>query len=133
MVLISYFNINEIQANAILDMRLRSLRKLEEIELRNELSKLENEQNNLNEILNNIDAQWKEIYTDIKSLKKDFKDISYRKTEISDLPLVEEFDEDQFITKEPITIILSDQGWIRTQKNHLNDDVELKYLSLIHI
>ena len=126
-VLISYFKINEIQANAILDMRLRSLRKLEEIELRNELSKLENEQNNLNEILSNIDSQWKEIYSDIKNLKNDFKDISYRKTEISDLPLVEEFDEDQFVTKEPITIILSDQGWIRTQKNHLNDDVELKY------
>ena len=60
-VLISYFKINEIQANAILDMRLRSLRKLEEIELRNELSKLQNEQNNLNEILNNFDTQWKEI------------------------------------------------------------------------
>ena len=126
-VLISYFTINEIQANAILDMRLRSLRKLEEIELRNELSKLENEQNNLNEILSNLDAQWKEIYSDIKNLKKDFQDISSRKTEISDLPLVEEFDEDQFVIKEPITVILSDQGWIRTQKNHLNDDVELKY------
>ncbi len=126
-ILISYFKINEIQANAILDMRLRSLRKLEEIELRNELSKLQNEQNNLNEILSNTDAQWKEIYSDIKNLKRDFQDISSRKTEISDLPLVEEFDEDQFVIKEPITVILSDQGWIRTQKNHLNDDVELKY------
>ena len=126
-VLISYFKINKIQANAILDMRLRSLRKLEEIELRKELSQLQNEQNNLNEILNNFDAQWKAIYSDIKSLKKYFQDISLRKTEISDLPLVEEFDEDQFVTKEPITIILSDQGWIRTQKSHLNDDVELKY------
>ena len=126
-VLISYFKINEIQANAILDMRLRSLRKLEEIELRNELNKLENEQNNLNEILSNIDNQWKEIYSDIKNLKKDFQDISNRKTEISDLPLVEEFDEDQFVTKEPITIILSYQGWIRTQKSHLNDDFVIKY------
>jgi len=81
-------------------MRLRSLRKLEEIELRNELSKLENEQNNLNDILNSIDVQWKEIYSDIKNLKKDFQDISYRKTEISDLPLVEEFDEDELINKD---------------------------------
>ncbi len=126
-VLISFFKINENQANAILDMRLRSLRKLEEIELRNELVKLQNEQSNLNNILKNFDAQWKQIYTDIKSLKKDFAEISNRKTEISDLPLVEEFDEDEFITKEPITIILSDQGWIRTQKNHLHDDVEIKY------
>ena len=126
-VLISFFKINETQANAILDMRLRSLRKLEEIELRNELSKLQNEQNNLNEILDNSDAQWKEIYVEIKNLKKDFQDISQRKTEISDLPIVEEFDEDQFVIKEPVTIILSDQGWVRTQKNHLNDDVEIKY------
>ena len=126
-VLISFFKINETQANAILDMRLRSLRKLEEIELRNELSKLQNEQNNLNEILNNFDAQWKEIFSEIKNLKKDFQDISQRKTEISDLPIVEEFDEDQFVIKEPVTIILSDQGWVRTQKNHLNDDVEIKY------
>ena len=61
-VLISFFKINETQANAILDMRLRSLRKLEEIELRNELSRLRNEQNNLNEILDNFDTQWKEIF-----------------------------------------------------------------------
>ena len=126
-VLISFFKINETQANAILDMRLRSLRKLEEIELRNELSKLQNEQNNLNEILNNSDTQWKEIFSEIKNLKKDFQDISQRKTEISDLPIVEEFDEDQFVIKEPVTIILSDQGWVRTQKSHLNDDVEIKY------
>ena len=126
-VLIKFFKINEIQASAILDMRLRALRKLEEIELRNELSKLQMEQNNLNEILNNFDAQWKEIYSDIKSLKKDFKDILHRKTEIRDLPLVEEFDEDQFTIKEPITIILSEEGWIRTQKNHLNEDIEIKY------
>ncbi len=126
-ILISFFKINEIQANAILDMRLRSLRKLEEIELRNELNKLQNEEKDLNQILNNFDVQWKEIYSNIKSLKKDFQAISSRKTEIKDLPLVEDFDEDQFLTKEPITIILSDQGWIRTQKNHLNDDIELKY------
>ena len=126
-VLISFFKINENQANAILDMRLRSLRKLEEIELRNELSKLQNEQNNLIEVLNNIDVQWKEIYSDIKNLKKDFQDISQRKTQLSVLPLVEEFDEDQFVIKEPITILLSNQGWIRTQKNHLNDDADIKF------
>ena len=126
-VLISFFKINENQANAILDMRLRSLRKLEEIELRNELSKLQNEQNNLIEVLNNIDVQWKEIYSDIKNLKKDFQDISQRKTQLGVLPLVEEFDEDQFVIKEPITILLSNQGWIRTQKNHLNDDADIKF------
>ena len=126
-VLISFFSINEIQANAILDMRLRSLRKLEEIELKKELSTLQNELNNLQNLLENFDEQWRIIYSDIKSLKKDFVDISHRKTDIEEMPEIEVFDEDQFILKEPITVILSEQGWIRTQKNHLDDITELKY------
>ncbi len=126
-VLISFFKINEIQANAILDMRLRSLRKLEEIELKKELSNLQNELETLKGILNDTDQQWKVIYSDIKDLKKEFKDISNRKTDIQELPDVEEFNEDQFIVKEPLTVILSEQGWVRTQKNHLEDDIELKY------
>ena len=126
-VLISFFKINEIQANAILDMRLRSLRKLEEIELKRELGNLQNETEMLKGILNNADEQWKVIYSDIKDLKKEFKDISNRKTDIEELPDVEDFNEDQFIVKEPLTVILSEQGWVRTQKNHLDGDVELKY------
>ncbi len=126
-VLISFFKINEIQANAILDMRLRSLRKLEEIELKKELSNLQHELKTLKGILNDTDEQWKVIYSDIKDLKKEFKDISNRKTDIQELPDVEVFNEDQFIVKEPLTVIFSEQGWVRTQKNHLEDDVELKY------
>ena len=126
-VLISFFSINEIQANAILDMRLRSLRKLEEIELKKELSTLQNELNNLQNLLENFDEQWRVIHSDIKSLKKEFVDISHRKTDIEEMPEIEVFDEDQFILKEPITVILSEQGWIRTQKNHLDDITELKY------
>ena len=126
-VLISFFKINEVQANAILDMRLRSLRKLEEIELKKELSNLQHELETLKGILNDTDEQWKVIYSDIKDLKKEFKDISNRKTDIQELPDVEDFNEDQFIVKEPLTVILSEQGWVRTQKNHLEDDIELKY------
>ena len=126
-VLISFFSINEIQANAILDMRLRSLRKLEEIELKKELSTLQNELSNLQNLLRNSDEQWRVIHSDIKSLKKEFVDISHRKTDIEEMPEIEVFDEDQFILKEPITVILSEQGWIRTQKNHLDDITELKY------
>lgn len=69
-VLISFFSINEIQANAILDMRLRSLRKLEEIELKKELNDLQNELNEIKKILNSQEDQWKQIYKDIKGLKK---------------------------------------------------------------
>ena len=126
-VLMSYFSINEVQANAILDMRLRSLRKLEEIELKKELHDLQNELNKLNNLLNNADEQWKVIYSDVKNLKKEFAKTSLRKTQIEELPDVESFNEEQFITKEPITIILSEQGWVRNQKTHLDHEVELKY------
>ena len=60
-------------------------------------------------------------------MKKEFTDIGIRRTVIEDLPNVDDFDEDQFIVKEPITIILSHQGWIRSQKSHLSDEIELKY------
>ena len=125
--LISFFSINDLQANAILDMRLRSLRKLEEIELKKELHKLQVELDSLKNLLQNFDEQWKIIYSDIKSLKKTFEDISKRKTDIEEMPEIEDFNEDQFIVKEPITVILSEQGWVRTQKNHLDDISELKY------
>ena len=126
-VLISYFSINEIQANAILDMRLRSLRKLEEIELKKELSLLKEELEGLNNLLNDTDKQWNIISLDIKALKKDFGDLVNRRTSIEDMPEVDDFNEDQFLTKEPVTIILSEQGWIRSQKGHLDSETELKY------
>ena len=125
--LISFFSINELQANAILDMRLRSLRKLEEIELKKELNRLQDELDGLKNLLQNFDEQWKIIYSDIKSLKKSFEDIAKRKTDIEEMPEIEDFNEDQFVVKEPITLILSEQGWVRTQKNHLDDVTELKY------
>ena len=126
-VLISYFVINEIQANAILDMRLRSLRKLEEIELKKELTSLNQELDTLNNLLNDTDKQWKIISLDIKALKKDFGELNNRRTSIEGMPEVEEFNEDQFLIKEPVTIILSEQGWIRSQKGHLESEFELKY------
>ena len=126
-VLISYFVINEIQANAILDMRLRSLRKLEEIELKKELTSLKQELDTLNNLLNDTDKQWKIISLDIKVLKKDFGELNNRRTSIEAMPEVEEFNEDQFLTKELVTIILSEQGWIRSQKGHLENEFELKY------
>jgi DNA gyrase/topoisomerase IV subunit A len=86
-VLISFFKINEIQANAILDMRLRSLRKLEEIELKKELSNLQNELEAFKGILNDTDEQWKLIFSDIKDLKKEFKDIFKKADEVILCPI----------------------------------------------
>ena len=125
--LISFFSINEIQANSILDMRLRSLRKLEEIELKKELKSLQNESEVLKKLLDSNTDQWKEIYTDVKNLKKEFSETGKRRTLIEQLPNIKYFDEDQFLVKEPITVILSEQGWVRTQKGHLAQELEIKY------
>ena len=126
-VLISYFSINEIQANAILDMRLRSLRKLEEIELKKELDTLQTELSGLNSLLADPEKQWEIISSDTKKIKKDLGDLSKRRTDIEEMPDVVDFNEEQFLVKEPITIILSEQGWVRSQKGHLGNETDLKY------
>jgi topoisomerase-4 subunit A len=126
-VLISYFSINEVQANAILDMRLRSLRKLEEIELKKELDTLQTELSGLNSLLADSEKQWEIISSDTKKIKKDLGDLAKRRTDIGVMPDVDDFNEDQFLLKEPITIILSEQGWVRSQKGHLGNETDLKY------
>ena len=126
-VLISYFSINEIQANAILDMRLRSLRKLEEIELKRELDTLQTELLGLNSLLADPEKQWEIISSDTKKIKKDLGYLAKRRTDIEEMPDVDDFNEEQFLAKEPITIILSEQGWVRSQKGHLGNETDLKY------
>ena len=126
-VLISYFSINEIQANAILDMRLRSLRKLEEIELKRELDTLQTELSSLNSLLADPEKQWEIISSDTKKIKKDLGYLAKRRTDIEEMPDVDDFNEEQFLAKEPITIILSEQGWVRSQKGHLGNETDLKY------
>ncbi|MDA9170891.1 DNA topoisomerase IV subunit A [Alphaproteobacteria bacterium] len=126
-VLISYFSINEIQANAILDMRLRSLRKLEEIELKRELETLQTELSGLNSLLADPEKQWEIISSDTKKIKKDLGYLAKRRTDIEEMPDVDDFNEEQFLAKEPITIILSEQGWVRSQKGHLGNETDLKY------
>ena len=126
-VLISYFSINEIQANAILDMRLRSLRKLEEIELKRELDTLQTELSGLNSLLADPEKQWEIISSDTKKIKKDLGYLAKRRTDIEEMPDVDDFNEEQFLAKEPITIILSEQGWVRSQKGHLGNETDLKY------
>ena len=126
-VLISYFSINEIQANAILDMRLRSLRKLEEIELKKELDTLQTELSGLNSLLADPEKQWEIISSDTKKIKKDLGYLAKRRTDIEEMPDVDDFNEEQFLAKEPITIILSEQGWVRSQKGHLGNETDLKY------
>ncbi|MBI4922815.1 MAG: DNA topoisomerase IV subunit A [Devosia nanyangense] len=124
--LMAAFKLSEVQAEAILNMRLRSLRKLEEIELRSEHKALTEEQGHLNALLGSDKKQWGEITTQINELKKIYgKDtpLGRRKTELADAPSVaDDIDiASSFIEREPITVILSEKGWIRAMKGHTAD------------
>ncbi|HZY50209.1 MAG TPA: DNA topoisomerase IV subunit A [Devosia sp.] len=124
--LMKRFKLTDNQAEAILNMRLRSLRKLEEIELRTEHKTLTDEQGHLNALLGSDKKQWGEITKQIADLKKAYgKDtaLGRRKTEFADAPHAEFAEEAEaaFIEREPITVILSEKGWIRTMKGHASE------------
>jgi topoisomerase-4 subunit A len=132
--LMQRFKLTDGQAEAILNMRLRSLRKLEEIELRTEHKTLVDEQTHLNALLASDKKQWGEITRQINDLKKTYgKDtpLGRRKTEFADAPHSDYAEEAEaaFIEKEPITVILSEKGWIRAMKGHtpeVNDEKGFK-------
>ena len=124
--LIKRFKLTDVQAEAILNMRLRSLRRLEEIELRTEHKTLVEEQGHLTALLGSDKKQWGEITTQIGDLKKAYgKDtaLGRRKTELADAPDVDFAEEAEaaFIEREPITVVLSEKGWIRAIKGHTSD------------
>ncbi|MEO6394815.1 MAG: DNA topoisomerase IV subunit A [Devosia sp.] len=120
------FKLTDNQAEAILNMRLRSLRKLEEIELRTEHKTLSEEQKHLDALLKSDKKQWGEITTQINELKKVYgKDtpLGRRKTHLEAAPDAA-FDEEvasAFIEREPITVVLSEKGWIRALKGHTSE------------
>ncbi|MEP7239901.1 MAG: DNA topoisomerase IV subunit A [Devosia sp.] len=124
--LMKRFKLTDNQAEAILNMRLRSLRKLEEIELRTEHKALTEEQGHLNALLGSDRKQWGEITRQVGEIKKAYgKDttLGRRKTEIADAPHADYAEEAEaaFIEREPITVVLSDKGWIRALKGHTTD------------
>lgn len=119
------FSIDEIQANAILDMRLRRLRKLEEMEIQTEYDNLSEELKRLQLILASHDEQTNVLLDQVKAIKKEFADA--RRTVIKDAPEAKVISIESQIEKEPVTVILSTQGWIRAMKGHMSDDQTAKY------
>ena len=125
--LMERFRLNETQANAILDMRLRSLRKLEEMEIRGERDSLATERDALNALLDSEDAQRKSIADDVKAIKSAFSRTDQRRTRLDVLPDIEGDPMEMLVEKEPITIICSEKGWIRAAKGHLAADADVKF------
>jgi len=132
--LMKRFKLTEGQAEAILNMRLRSLRRLEEMEIRTEHKGLAKEQADLNKLLKNEDLRWQRITDEIGGIRSKFGAKApggkgKRRTEIGDAPKVIDIPLDAFIEKEPITVLLSDKGWIKAAKGHLEDSAiaDIKY------
>ncbi|MAU41677.1 MAG: DNA topoisomerase IV subunit A [Kordiimonas sp.] len=129
-VLMRTFSLTDVQAEAILNMRLRSLRKLEEMEIRTEHSALEAEKLGLEELLADVSLQWQKIAANIKEIKKKFgpqTELGRRRTAFSDAPVIGEVPLEAMIEKEPITVICSVKGWIRAMKGHVGPDTDIKY------
>ncbi|QRM27517.1 DNA topoisomerase IV subunit A [Microvirga sp. VF16] len=123
--LMRVFQLTEIQANAILDTRLRSLRKLEEMELKREQKNLQDEKAKIEELLGSEKVQWKTIAGEIKEVRKTFGPdtaLGKRRTSFAEAPDTSDIDfAEAMIEREPITVIVSEKGWIRAMKGHQAD------------
>ncbi len=124
------FTLTEVQAEAVLNMRLRSLRKLEEMELRTEHTKLTEEKVGLEALLESEILQKEAITGELKDLKKTLKsvpEVSNRRTTIGEAKELADIPLEAMIEKEPITVICSEKGWVRAIKGHVTETGEEKY------
>jgi topoisomerase-4 subunit A len=129
-VMMAEFNLTDRQAEAILNMRLRSLRKLEEMELRQERDQLLAEQDELNKLLESPARQRTRLKRDLNALRKEYAEdtaLGRRRTTIAEAAPTVEFSMDAMIEKAPVTVILSARGWIRAASGHEPLDKEYKY------
>jgi topoisomerase-4 subunit A len=122
--------LTELQAEAILNMRLRSLRRLEELELLAERDALMKERAGLADLLESDRLQWKQIGTELEAIRRQFgKDtvLGRRRTAFAEAGEVEEVSFEAMIDREPITVICSQMGWIRALKGHADLALEQKF------
>ena len=130
LTLITEFELSDTQAEAILNMRLRSLRKLEEIELRREHEGLLIERANLEDLLNDETIQWKKISSQLRETQKLFgknNENGKRRSEFAEAIEFEDVPIEAMIEREPITIVCSEMSWIRAMKGHIDLKQDLKF------
>ncbi len=129
-VMMAEFSLTDRQAEAILNMRLRSLRKLEEMELRQERDDLLAERDELEKLLASPARQRTRLKRDLGELRKEYAEttrLGRRRTTIAEAAPTVEFSMDAMIEKEPVTVILSQRGWIRAARGHLPLDSDFKF------
>ncbi|HZP21695.1 MAG TPA: DNA topoisomerase IV subunit A [Bauldia sp.] len=130
-VLMKTFKLSDVQAEAILNMRLRSLRKLEEMEIRGEHETLTKERNGLRALLKSEEKQWAAIADEIRAVRKAYgpeTPLGRRRTTFAEPPAhVEEDILEAMVEREPITVVVSEKGWIRALKGHVAEMGELTF------
>jgi topoisomerase-4 subunit A len=130
-VMMARFGLTDNQVEAILNMRLRSLRKLEEFEIRTEFDALTKEKAEIEALLASDDKQWQTVAWEIGEVKKKFAkatEIGRRRTQFAEAPDADvEAIQQAMIEKEPITVVISEKGWIRALKGHISDTATLTF------
>jgi topoisomerase-4 subunit A len=128
--LMAKFRLSDVQADAILNLRLRSLSKLEEMEIKAEHQRLTNEKRDLKKLLASDDLQWERMAGEIREVRERYSkktELGRRRTDFADAPDIAIDLEQAMIEKEPITVILSEKGWIRAMKGHVEDLSKLDF------
>ena len=121
-VMMAEFALTDRQAEAILNMRLRSLRKLEEMELRKEHDALLAEREDLQKLIDSPARQRTRLKRDLTALRKEYAEdtaLGKRRTTVAEAEPAVEFSMDAMIEKEPVTVIISARGWVRGMKGHV--------------
>ncbi|MCS5607915.1 MAG: DNA topoisomerase IV subunit A, partial [Alphaproteobacteria bacterium] len=128
--LIKTFDLTDVQADAILNMRLRILRKLEEMEIRAEDKALREERKDLKTLLKSEDKRWSAIADEIREMRKTFGDnpiLGSRRTSFAEAPTGELNPMETMVEKEPITVVCSDKGWLRALRGHVEEGHDVHY------
>jgi topoisomerase IV subunit A len=124
-VLIKTFKLSDVQADAILNMRLRNLRKLEEMEIKRENKDLRDEKSGLEKLIRSEKEQWKTVAEQIKEVREKFSKktpLGKRRTDFAEAPEHDEAAiEEAMVVREPITVVVSEKGWIRALRGHQAD------------
>ncbi|MFZ3309232.1 MAG: DNA topoisomerase IV subunit A [Xanthobacteraceae bacterium] len=130
-VLMKTFKLSDVQADAILNMRLRNLRRLEEMEIRQEDKSLRTEKKSIEELLRSEKQQWNKIAGDIKELRDKFgpkTPLGKRRTGFAEAPAHDDAAiEEALVEREPITVVVSEKGWIRALRGQVGDLTNLVF------
>ena len=128
--LMKAFKLTERQADAILNMRLRALNKLQEIEIKTENDKLAAEKAEIESLLKSDKKQWATVADQIKAVRETYSlktEIGARRTTFAEAPEIDIDFAQAFIEKQPVTVVLSEKGWIRAMKGHVSDTGSIKF------